>query len=263
MNDFIQLFLLNLTVTLVAVLLLWALSIRIRDASIIDLYYGIAMGVIAVVTFYYVNGNTTRHWLMLLLVLVWVLRFSLHIFSRNLGHGEDPRYTKLRSWVKDEREFKWLTLKKVYLHQGVLIWLITMPVQFAIGIPSQAPLGLLAWLGVGLFVIGFLFEAIGDWQLSVFKRTPVEGKILDTGLWRYTRHPNYFGHACLWWGLFLIACEVPYGFLSFVGPLAINYYLINVTGMRILEKKMLKEKPAYAHYVQRTSGFVPALPRQV
>lgn len=261
MHELLQLMAFSALMILGAVVALWLLSIRIRDVSIIDMAYGLLIGAVALLAFVLAPAPGALQRLAVAACLIWVTRFSVHILRRNLGKGEDPRYTKLRTWVADERAFIWLSLRQVFLYQGVVIWLISLPLLMIMA-AAPAQIGAVAVLGAAVWAVGVLMEAVADHQLTRFRADAASrGRILDTGLWRYSRHPNYFGDACVHWGIYLMACSVPWGFLSFVGPLAITHFLLNVTGMRLLEKKMLKEKPAYADYVKRTSGFIPLPPR--
>jgi steroid 5-alpha reductase family enzyme len=253
--------LLGAAVVLAGVLALWRLSIRLRDVSIIDIAYALLVVAAVLPGFLHAGERGALQWLAFGALLAWALRLATHLARRNIGKGEDPRYTKLRAWAPDEAAFNRLSLRIVFLHQGVVIWLIALPLQAIVSAPAQAA-GPFAWAGLAVWTSGFLCEAVADRQLARFRADQaMRGRILDTGLWRYSRHPNYFGNACLNWGLWLMACQVPWGFLSAIGPLAITHYLLNVTGKRLLEKKLLKEKPGYAEYVRRTSGFVPLAPR--
>jgi len=149
----------------------------------------------------------------------------------------------------------------VFLLQGVVIWVLTLPLQITMVTGSQASPGVLAVLGVLVWAVGFFFETVGDFQLSRFKADPARrGTVLNTGLWRYTRHPNYFGELCQWWGLFIICLEAPWAWLGVVGPILYSRLVINVTGKATLEKKLTREKPAYAEYVRTTSGLIPWFP---
>jgi steroid 5-alpha reductase family enzyme len=247
----------------VCMLLLWLLSIRLRDMSIVDIFWGPGFGVVALVTYGLSQGAgvPARRLLVTVLTVAWALRLGGYLFYRNHDKGEDPRYTAaFRNRYKENLHLQ--TFLRVFLLQGVLIWLISMPVQVAQYWRVPDHLSLPAMAGTALWAIGFLFEAISDWQLTRFKSNPVNaGKIMDRGLWRYTRHPNYFGNACLWWGLFLIACDNWLGAVTIFAPLLMNYFLLNVTGKRLLEKRMNRARPEYAAYVARTSGFFPWPPR--
>lgn len=242
---------------LAAVFSLWLVSIPIRNISIIDMFWGAGFGCVALICWVLQQPLTTHQFILALLPILWSIRYTIFILRRNLGHGEDPRYTKLRSWMKPGQSFNRFSLRKVFLMQGNVMWLVSLPLMLGMSLdPVQT--GWVTWIGVIVWVIGFLFEAVGDWQLTRFKKNPDNrGRILNTGLWRYTRHPNYFGNATLWWGIFLVACENPWCLITVVGPLYMNHMLVNVTGQRTLEKKMLREKPGYKEYVKSTSGFIP------
>lgn len=250
-------------VALAAVLLLWLISIPIRDVSIIDMFFAVILILITISCLLLSNATPERQWLVASMVGIWGIRITWHLVRRNWGHGEDPRYTKLRSWVADDRSFNWLALRQVFLLQGVVLWFVALPIQFALGQTTDAPLGILAWAGLVLWAIGFLVEWLADEQLRKFKANPQKrGTVLQSGLWRYSRHPNYFGELCVWWGIFLVACEVPLGWLTLIGPIVYSYLVINVTGQRTLDKKLAREKPGYQEYMERTSGLIPLPPRK-
>lgn len=262
-EDLLVLLATNLGVAMFAVLVLWLASIPLRDVSIIDMFFALILLAITSVSYVISSGVAARKNLLLLLVGLWAIRITVHLVKRNWGHGEDPRYTKLRSWSADERSFAWLSLKKVFLLQGVVIWFVSLPVQVAQVYTTPATLGALAWLGTIVWAVGFFFESVADYQLARFRADKSNrGSVLQSGLWRYSRHPNYFGELCIWWGLFLIACENVIGVLTIVGPLAYSYLVINVTGQRTLDKKLAREKPAYQAYMDRTSGLIPMPPKR-
>lgn len=245
------------------VITLWLLSIKLRDVSIIDMAFSSMIFLLLLLAFLHNRPEGVQPLLVLALVFVWAARMSGYLIKRNWGHGEDPRYTRLRTWVPDGPSFFWLSLRQVFLLQGVVIWLLTLPQQIVMVTAGQAGIGTLAVVGVALWCFGFFFEAVGDYQLSRFKAGKSQpGEVLDTGLWRYTRHPNYFGELCQWWGLFVIALEAPLAWCGIIGPLAYSWLIINVTGKRTLEKKMAREKPEYAAYVRATSGLIPWPPRR-
>ena len=261
-------FLLNCAVTAaviaVCMLLLWLWSIRLKDMSIVDIFWGPGFGIVALAAYMHSAGAgvPARRTLVTVLTVAWALRLGVHLFIRNHGKGEDPRYTAaFRS--RYTRHLHVQTLFKVFFLQGTLIWLISMPVQLAEYLREPPALRVPALAGCVLWLVGFLFEAISDWQLARFKSDPANrGRIMDRGLWRYSRHPNYFGNACLWWGLFLFACDSPVGLLTIFAPLLMTHFLVNVTGKRLLESRMSQARPEYAAYVRRTSGFFPWPPRR-
>ena len=256
------LLLINAGVILGAVLLLWLISIVIRDASIIDMFFAVILMIVTAVSYLAGDGSPDRQLLVLILVALWGLRITTHLIKRNWGHGEDPRYTKLRSWVKDDRSFNLLSLRKVFLLQGVVLWFTSLPVQFSMSYSEPAALGWPAMIGTVLWTLGFLCEWIADIQLTRFRADESKrGTVLRSGLWKYSRHPNYFGELCVWWGLFLIACDNPLGIATIIGPLVYSYLVINVTGQRTLDKKLAREKPGYQEYMESTSGLIPWPPR--
>ena len=201
-----QLLMTNLAVIFAAMLALWALSVALGDASIVDIWWGPGFALLAVAA---TLLSERGHLLVTGMVVLWGLRLGGYLLWRNAGHGEDPRYTALRSWVEGDRAFYWLSLKKVFLLQGVVIWLASLPVQAGMVFSEPTALGWPARAGIALWTLGFLFETVADQQLTRFRADPGNrGKVLNTGLWRYSRHPNYFGELCVWWGLFLVV--VPY-----------------------------------------------------
>ena len=252
----------NFSIAIGAALLLWLISIPLRDVSIIDMFFGVILMGITLNSFLTGGGSPDRKLLILVLVGIWGLRITTHLIKRNWGHGEDPRYTKLRGWVKDDRSFYWLSLRKVFLLQGIILWLASLPLQLAMVYKHPIALSWGALFGTIVWSLGFVYETIADIQLTRFRANPSNrGTVLNTGLWRHSRHPNYFGELCVWWGIFLVACDNPTGMLAVIGPLAYSYLVINVTGQRTLDKKLAKEKPDYAAYMTITSGLIP-LPRR-
>ncbi|MCW5774039.1 MAG: DUF1295 domain-containing protein [Rhodospirillaceae bacterium] len=244
---------------LVCMLALWLLSIPLRDASIVDIFWGPGFAVAAWVAFAVAGGEPARKWLVAALVTIWALRLGLYLLWRKRGHGEDPRYTRLIEHLGADKRHR-ITLTRVFLLQGVVMGAVALPVLAAM--VWRTPLGPFAYAGAALWAVGFLFEAVGDWQMARFKADPANrGKVMDKGLWRYTRHPNYFGDACVWFGLWLIACDHPLGLVLVVSPLLMTWFLVAVTGKALLERRLKRANPAYADYVARTSGFFPLPPR--
>lgn len=251
-------------IALALVLLLWLASIPLRDVSIIDMAFSAMIATLLLLAYYLAGAEGTVPGLILVLVCIWAARMTIYLVQRNWGQGEDPRYTRLRSWVAEGWPFYWLSLRQVFLLQGVVIWVLTLPQQIAMVTGDTVEPGVLAALGLGLWCLGFFFETVGDAQLKKFKADPDKrGQVLDTGLWRYTRHPNYFGELCQWWGLFAIALEAPWAWCGIIGPLLYSWLVINVTGQRTLDKKLTREKPEYADYIRRTSGLIPRARRRI
>jgi steroid 5-alpha reductase family enzyme len=254
----------NLAIILGCMLLLWLLSLPLRNASIVDIFWGPGFAIVAVATLLLADGYAPRQWLLTALTAAWGLRLGLYLAIRNLGHGEDPRYAAWRARHEAAGgNYARHSLFMVFGLQGLLIVVVSLPVQLGQLAAEPARLGPLAWLGAAVWAVGFLFEAVGDWQLRRFKADPANrGKVLDTGLWRYTRHPNYFGNACLWWGLWIVACDAPGMAWTAIGPAVMTFFLLRVSGVTLLEKSLAQSKPQYADYVRRTSAFLPRPPRR-
>jgi steroid 5-alpha reductase family enzyme len=243
-----------------AMVLLWLASLPLRNASIVDPFWGAGYVMVAWLASLGTDGAEPRRAIALALVTVWGLRLSLHLLRRNVGHGEDPRYAAMRRGHGER--FWWASLFTVFLLQGLLMWIVSLPVQVALVAPGPAGLGLLDLLGVGLWGVGFLFEAVGDWQLARFRADPANrGAVMDRGLWRYTRHPNYFGDAAQWWGLGLLALSTG-AWWALVSPVVMNLLLLKVSGVAMLEKDIGDRRPGYRAYVERTNAFLPWFPRE-
>lgn len=243
-----------------AMLLLWLVSLARRDASIVDVYWGPGFAWIAAVAAAVGSGgDRARGALSLALVALWGLRLGAYLFWRNHGAGEDYRYQAMRR--RHGERFGRVSLVTVFGLQGVLAWIVSLPVQVVHFSPG-GPLGAVDALGALLFAIGLGFESIGDWQLARFKADPQSaGQVMDRGLWRYTRHPNYFGDALVWWGLFAIAWPTAAGPWTLPAPLLMSFLLLRVSGVPLLERGLRKRRPGYTDYATRTSAFIPLPPR--
>ena len=248
---------------MVSVLILWRSSIRIRNVSIIDMFWGAGFGLIAILLLI-INRPTGLYPLALIAMpLIWSLRYTGFILQRNWGHGEDARYTKLRAWKESEAAFNRFALTHVFLLQGHIMVVVALPCIVAVSLSGPPALPVLVWVGGTIWLAGLLVEAIADAQLKAFRANPEnKGQILESGLWHYSRHPNYFGDALMWWGVFIAACANPWAVPTIIGPAAMTHFLINVTGVATLDKKMAREKPGYAAYMARTSSFVPLPPKK-
>jgi len=252
---------LSCTMLVVSVLLgvTFVVALRLGRHSVVDVAWGLGFVAIAATSYVLSSGygDGGRRLLVLILTGAWGLRLAVHIGRRSVGHGEDPRYEELMS--KAASRPKLFALRRIYLTQGLVMLFVSLPVQVAAF--ENVRLGVVAWAGAVIWLFGFGFEAIGDHQLGRFRNDPTsKGKVLDTGLWRYTRHPNYFGDACVWWGLSLIAFSAWPGILTIVSPIVMTWLLVKGTGKPLLEKDITSRRPGYADYVRRTSGFLP-LPR--
>jgi len=246
--------------TLAIMLSLWLVSLLLRNASIIDGYWGPGFLVITLIAGCIGPGSAYRTILLTTLVAIWSLRLGIYIVWRNHGGGEDYRYAAMRE--HHGTAFAWVSLFTVFGLQGVLMWVISMPLQIAV--VSPAPANLTVWDGIGLslWVIGFLFETVGDQQLASFKADPANrGKVMDKGLWGWTRHPNYFGETVLWWGYFFIALSAPAGIWTIFSPILMTYLLLRFSGVALLERALIERRPAYQAYIERTSAFIPWPPK--
>lgn len=246
--------LLSGVVILVYMTLNYLLALWRRDNSLADIAWGPGFILVAIITFLASDHETIRQWFVLGLVIAWGGRLALRIYRRNRGKGEDFRYRKWREeWGKN-----WVlrSYLQVFLLQGFFMWLVSLPL-IVINAGSEASPGWWDFAGIGVWLTGFLFETIGDAQLDAFlKQQSNRGKILDTGLWRYSRHPNYFGEVMQWWGIFIIANAVPSGWVSIIGPLMITFLILKVSGVPLLEKAM-SQNPEFKAYQEKTSKFIP------
>jgi len=251
--------LVTLAATLLVMLGLWLLSLRRRDASIVDIYWGLGFAQIALIACALGDGWSGRTLLITSLTVIWGVRLGLYLLWRNWGHGEDYRYQAMRR--AHGARFGWVSLYLVFGLQAALMWIVSLPVQMAQWAPQPAHFTGLDLAGVALWSAGLACEAIGDWQLARFKADPANrGKVMDRGLWRYTRHPNYFGDACVWWGLYLIAAAAG-AWWTVLSPLVMTVFLLKVSGVAMLERTIVKRRPEYAAYIARTSAFVPWFPK--
>ena len=236
----------------------WLLSLPLRNASIVDSFWALFFVAGAAAHVAVADAAGERALLVALLLGAWALRLSGYITWRNRGHGEDRRYQAIRARNQPHYEIK--SLVYVFGFQAVLAWLVAMPLFGALD--SQAPLGWLDAAGIALWLAGFLFESIGDWQLARFKANPANaGQVMDQGLWRYTRHPNYFGESLVWWGFWLIAASAGHAWTIFA-PALMTVMLLKVSGVALLEKDLQVRRPAYAAYMNRTNAFLPGPPRR-
>jgi len=241
--------------------LLWLISLALRNSSIVDIFWG--AGFFLAGWIYYAltpEGSPARKLLLMILVTIWGLRLSFHILFRNWRKPEDFRYQKWRE--EAGKSWWWHSFFKVFLLQGFFMWVISIPLLAAQYPSFPAALGFLDYSGAAVWAYGFFFEAVGDLQLSIFKSNPAnKGKLLDRGVWRYTRHPNYFGDAAQWWGYFLIGLSAG-GWWSIFSPAFMTFLLVKVSGVALLEKSLKNAKPGYQEYVRRTSAFIPLPPKK-
>ena len=198
---------------------------------------------------------TQRGWLLIILVTIWGLRLSLYLLWRNWGHGEDRRYAAMRQ--NHGPRFWWVSLFTVFLLQAIILWFVSLPIQFAAIAPGPINMTLFDVAGIAFWSVGLFFEAVGDWQLARFKSDPLNsGRVMDRGLWKYTRHPNYFGDFCIWWGIYLIAASGGAAW-TIASPLLMSLLLMKVSGVTLLESTITDRRPEYADYRRRTNAFFP------
>ncbi len=230
---------------------------RVGRVSVVDTAWGLGFVLVAVVSGGLGDGPLWRRVLVIVLVALWGGRLAAHMTRRNRGTGEDPRYDRMLATAKGKPT--WVIVRKVYLLQGAAIWFVSLPIQ--VSAVSGDGLAWVATLGVVLWLLGVVFESVGDAQLARFKADPGNrGRIMDRGLWAWTRHPNYVGDASVWWGLYLVAASAWPGALTVLSPLVMTYFLVFATGARLLEQQM-STRPGYPEYQQRTSYFLPRPPR--
>jgi len=247
---------------LVLMLGTWLLSLALKNASIVDIVWGFGFVCVAwAVRLRVDDGLAARQNLLVLMTTVWGLRLAGYLFWRNHGKGEDYRYRAMRKhWGP---RFPIISLGTVFGLQGVLMFIVSLPVQ--LGQTRDTPdLGWLAYLGIAVWLLGLFFEVVGDAQLARFKADPTnQGKVMNRGLWKYTRHPNYFGDACVWWGIALVAAETTVGKFGLIGAVVMTILLRRVSGVVLLEKSLSRRKEGYAEYVARTSAFIPRPPKAI
>ena len=254
----------NALIIALCIIGLWLVSLRIRDVSFIDSWWPVGMVVLAWVSFLQSGEPSPRRLLLVGLCTAWGLRLGVYLLWRWRKHGPDRRYVTMLGLAEKERGWGFATSSLL------LVFALQAPLQFVVCLPAQlgqfgkvsGDIGPIASAGAALAVVGILFESIGDWQLTRFKADPGNaGKVLDMGLWRFTRHPNYFGDACVGWGLFLIAAESPLGLWSLPAPALLTFLLTRWSGVPTVEGRMRRQRPEYEAYVQRTSSFIPWPPK--
>jgi len=258
-----QLLLQNALIVTLCFAVLWLIALRIRDVSFVDAWWALGMVVLAWASYFGTGAPSPRTLLLLVLCSIWGLRLGLYLLWRWRKNGPDRRYQTMLGKAQAERGmgFARAALQMVFALQGPLQFIVALPVQLGqIGAGWIGPLGV---VGATLAVIGILFETVGDWQLARFKNDAANReRVLDTGLWRFTRHPNYFGDCCVWWGLYLIAAESGIGIWALPGPVLLTVLLTRWSGMPTIEGRLRRKKPGYEEYVRKTPAFVPWLPKR-
>ena len=269
MTDVLLLLATNFAGLLGVILILWCLSVVIRDVSFIDAFWAFGMVLLAWGTAWQVGVAAPHAKLLLGLTTLWGLRLAIHLTVRWASHGEDPRYKKILAHTMERKKWGWATaaLLTVFLTQAPLLFITCLPAQIGIWASAGDPaagIGAIGWIGAIAALVGIAFESIGDAQLDAFRKNPAnKGQVLDTGLWRYTRHPNYFGDALTWWGIWLVVADLGWApaLASVIGPVFLTFTLTKWSGKALLEKGLHKTRPQYADYVARTSGFIPWPPK--
>ncbi len=264
MPDFSVLFhiaLAGLALIAVLALLTWIASLVRHDASLVDRMWSLMIAGPTVVYAVQVGWSGARAVAVLALVLAWGVRLAAYITWRNWGHGEDRRYQEIRA--RNQPHFALKSLVLIFALQMVLAWIVSTPTLAALA--GDGAFGAFDVAGIAVALAGFLFEAIGDAQMAAFKRDPAhKGQVMDRGLWRYTRHPNYFGETCFWWGIWLVALGAggAAAIWTVLSPLIMTMLLLKVSGVALLEKDIAERRPAYRDYVLRTNAFIPGPPRR-
>jgi steroid 5-alpha reductase family enzyme len=256
-NVFLQGFLLLLSL----LTLLWIVSVIIKDASIVDIFWGMTFVVTNIYYFIATNDFYTRKIILLVLVTLWGVRLSIFLAFRNIGKGEDYRYQEWRKKYGPER-YWWFSFFQVYLLQGIFSIIVSITLLGANFSTQNNALNWLDFLAILVWLIGFTFEAGGDYQLAKFKKNPEnKGKVLNTGFWKYTRHPNYFGDSAVWWAyaIFSIAAG---SYWTIVGSFIMTFLLLKVSGVALLEKSLKAGKPEYNEYIKKTNSFLPWFPKK-
>jgi steroid 5-alpha reductase family enzyme len=250
----------NLAATAALMVAGWGASVAVRNVTLVDTLWGAGFFMIAWLTFFTADGYTGRALLLALLTSIWGVRLSLHLALRNRGKGEDPRYA---AWRRTSGSRFWLTsLFKVFLTQAVFLWIIALALQYGQAAAGPARLTLFDLLGTAMWMTGFVFEALADLQLARFKSVPENsGRVMRSGLWALSRHPNYFGETLVWWGIFFIVSATPGSWWTIASPLVITAVLLKMTGIPLTETHTAKSRPGYREYIACTSAFIPWFPR--
>ena len=256
----------NAGILLGAVLILWVIAQRIDDVSFIDSFWGGGMALLALASWLRLVEPGPLATLIMAMTMLWGARLAVHLFLRWRREGEDPRYARMLRKSREQGRFAVAALTRVFLGQAGLLFLVSSPAQLGIlAADAEQPVSGLALLGAGLWLVGIFFEWVGDLQLARFRADPAnKGQVMDKGLWRYTRHPNYFGDACVWWGIWLAAASAGWWVAAWtvIGPLFLTFTLTRWSGKPLLEAGMAKRRPGYPEYVERTSGFFPLPPKK-
>ena len=254
-----SIFFLSMIIIVCYMTALFLIALQKKDNSIVDIGWGVGFIILALFSLFRSNLFLLRHLLVTTLVLIWGIRLSYRIYLRNRGKGEDKRYAQWRAeWGKN---LFWRSFLQIFMLQGAILLIIAWPVIHINSTTSQVS-SIFDYLGLFVWLIGFYWEAVGDYQLDKFLANPSnKGKILQSGLWHYSRHPNYFGEATMWWGVWLIACGTNFGFITVISPILLTFLLLFVSGVPMTEK-LLEGNPEFKEYKRRTSAFIPWFPKK-
>jgi steroid 5-alpha reductase family enzyme len=262
MEHTFEIMLINLAAVAVMMFCGWIYSLIKNNVTIADSLWGLGFILTAWITFFLSDGFITRKIILTALVTLWGLRLFIHITKRNRGKGEDPRYTE---WRKEYGSgFKYISLFKVFLVQALFLWIISLSIQA--GGLSESPdyLMIFDFIGLAVWISGFLIESFADYKISSFMKKPENrGRVMNSKLWRYSRHPNYFGESAMWWGIFIISLSVPYGYITIISPIVITYTLLRITGVTLMEKTIFGNNLEYKEYVATTSSFIPWFKKKI
>jgi len=256
-----QLFLESALIILILVTLLWILSVFIKDVSIVDLFWGTGFAVVNAWYFFNTGDFYLRNIILFALVSVWGLRLTIYLSIRNIGKGEDYRYQQFRKDYGPER-YWWFSYFQVFLLQGSLIMIVSLPLLAGNFATNSNDLNVLDYIAIVFWIIGFTFEAGGDYQMAKFKsKAENKGKVMNTGFWKYTRHPNYFGDFAVWWS-YALFCVAAGKYWYIIGSVIMTILLLKVSGVSLLERSLKDKKPGYQDYIKRTSAFIPWPPKK-
>ena len=260
MNSSLQVLGLTALCVVAMMVSLWIVSLIKKDASIVDIFWGLGFVMVGWTAWKISDADSQRGTVLAVLTTLWGVRLGGYLWWRNHGKGEDFRYQAMRKHYGSKFALKSLFI--VFGLQGALMWVVSLPVQLG-QMTNNANIGVVGVIGIVVWATGFLFESVGDIQLARFKANSANaGKVMDKGLWKFTRHPNYFGDACVWWGIALIAAESCVGLFGIIGALVMNILLLKYSGVPILEKSINKRRPGYEEYQRRTSSFIPRMPKK-
>lgn len=261
MEQIFYLLIINLSTVMLMMFLGWIFSLPTRNVSIVDSLWGVGFVLVVWITFFLSDGYIIRKWLICVLTTLWGIRLCVYLSWRNWGAGEDPRYGMWRQQSGDR--FWIVSLFKVFLLQAAVLWVISLTLQFGQIPATPGTLTAMDVIGTVLWAIGFFFETVGDWQLARFKADPANrGRVMNRGLWAYTRHPNYFGECLIWWGIYMIALSNLSAWWTLISPVFVTLVLLKMTGIPLTEKSIVEKRPAYQEYIETTSAFIPWFQRK-